>query len=463
METFVWDQRFVTGLPTVDEQHQHLVGIINRVGDMLVATHVGEAELQAIFKELADYARYHFAEEEKLMEAAGLDRRHATKHQQHHAQFVEQLLQMWRSRTTMEHPAEMLQSFLASWLAFHILGEDQSMARQIASVNGGTTAEAAYYFEQQAADNNVATLLDAMHRLYHVVSLQNQALANANQGLEAKVVERTRELSASLKMVESAQNQLLQSEKMAAVGQLAAGVAHEINNPIGFVTSNLGTLKSYVQNLLELIAAHEAAAAGDAARLAQVRQAVDIDYLREDIVALMTESSDGLERVRKIVQDLKDFSHVDEAEWQDANLNAGLDSTLNVVSNEIKYKAEVIKEYAQLPLVRCIPGQLNQVFMNLLVNAAQAIEKRGTITVRTGVKDGKVCITVSDTGCGMTSEVAKRVFEPFYTTKPVGKGTGLGLSLAYDIIVKKHSGRIDVDSTPGRGTTFTISLPLNAA
>jgi hemerythrin-like metal-binding protein len=457
-------------LPTVDEQHRHLVEIINRVGDMLLATQVSEAELQAVFKELADYARYHFAEEEKLMDAAGLDRRHATLHQQHHAQFVEQLLQIWRSRTTLEHPAEMLHGFLAAWLSFHILDEDQSMARQITAIRSGTTAAAAYELERQAVDNNVATLLGALHRLYHLLSLQNHALANTNLSLEAKVAERTQALTDSnqkltelLKTVESAQNQLLQSEKMAAVGQLAAGVAHEINNPIGFVTSNLGTLKSYVQNLLDLIAAHEAAAAGDTAPLAQVRQGMDIDYLREDIVALLSESSEGLDRVRKIVQDLKDFSHVDEAEWQDANLNAGLDSTLNVVNNEIKYKAEVIKDYGQLPLVRCIPGQLNQVFMNLLVNAAQAIEKRGTITVRTAVQDGMACIAVSDTGCGMAPEVAKRVFEPFYTTKPVGKGTGLGLSLAYDIVVKKHGGRIEVDSTQGIGTTFSISLPLNAA
>jgi two-component system NtrC family sensor kinase len=470
VETFVWDQRYMTGLPTVDEQHRHLVDIVNRVGDMLLATQTSEAELQGVFKELAEYARFHFVEEEKLMASAGLDPRHATLHQQHHAQFVEQLVQMWRSRKTFAHPAEMLHGFLAAWLSFHILDEDQSMARQISAVRMGTAAGQAFDHEQQQADNNVATLLGAMHRLYHVLSLQNHALANVNQSLEAKVVERTQaltdtnlKLAASLKTVESAQNQLLQSEKMAAVGQLAAGVAHEINNPIGFVTSNLGTLKNYVKTLLDLIAAQEAAAAGDTAPLAQVRQGMDIDYLREDIVALLSESSEGLDRVRKIVQDLKDFSHVDEAEWQDANLNVGLDSTLNVVNNEIKYKAEVIKDYGQLPLVRCIPGQLNQVFMNLLVNAAQAIEKHGTITVRTAVEGGMVLIAVSDTGCGMAPEVAKRVFEPFYTTKPVGKGTGLGLSLAYDIVVKKHGGRIEVDSTQGKGTTFSISLPLNAA
>jgi two-component system NtrC family sensor kinase len=470
METFVWDQRYMTGLPTVDEQHRHLVDIVNRVGNMLLATQTSETELQGVFKELAEYARFHFVEEEKLMASAGLDQRFTTQHQQHHAQFVEQLVQMWRSRKTFERPAEMLHGFLTAWLSFHILDEDQSMARQISAVEKGSAAAQAFALEQQQGDNNVATLLGAMHRLYHLLSLQNHALENVNQGLEAKVAERTQaltdanqKLSESLKTVESAQNQLLQSEKMAAVGQLAAGVAHEINNPIGFVTSNLGTLKNYVKNLLDLIAAHEAAAAGDPAPLAQVRQGMDLDYLREDIVALLGESSDGLDRVRKIVQDLKDFSHVDEAEWQDANLNAGLDSTLNVVNNEIKYKAQVIKDYGQLPLVRCIPGQLNQVFMNLLVNAAQAIEKQGTITVRTAVADGMVRIAISDTGCGMPPEVAKRVFEPFYTTKPVGKGTGLGLSLAYDIVVKKHAGRIAVDSTPGKGTTFTISLPLAPA
>jgi hemerythrin-like metal-binding protein len=437
-----------------------LVDIVNRVGDMLLATQTSETELQGVFKELAEYARFHFVEEEKLMASAGLDPHFATQHQQHHAQFVEQLVQMWRSRKTFERPAEMLHGFLTAWLSFHILDEDQSMARQISAVEKGAVAVQAFALEQQKGDNNVATLLGAMHRLYHLLSLQNHALENVNQSLEAKVAERTQALTESLKTVASAQNQLLQSEKMAAVGQLAAGVAHEINNPIGFVTSNLGTLKTYVKNLLDLIAAQEAAAAGDPAPLAQVRQGMDLDYLREDVIALLSESSDGLDRVRKIVQDLKDFSHVDEAELQDANLNAGLDSTLNVVNNEIKYKAEVIKDYGQLPLVRCIPGQINQVFMNLLVNAAQAIEQHGTITVRTAVQDGMVRIAISDTGCGMAPEVAKRVFEPFYTTKPVGKGTGLGLSLAYDIVVKKHAGRIEVDSTPGKGTTFTISLPL---
>ncbi|MBI4984507.1 MAG: histidine kinase, partial [Rhodocyclales bacterium] len=286
-----------------------------------------------------------------------------------------------------------------------------------------------------------------------------------NLRLEEKVAERTRDLTALLKKMEDAQNQILQSEKMAAIGQLAAGVAHEINNPIGFVNSNLGTLKNYVEQLLGLIDIYDqtvAKAPIQAPQLAAAKQEVDLDFLRSDIVALLAESREGLERVKKIVQDLKDFSHVDEAELQEADINAGLDSTLNVVWNELKYKTEIVKQYGQLPPVRCIPGQLNQVFMNLLINAAQAIEQHGTITLRSGIKGKEIWVEVADTGRGMTPEVLHRVFEPFFTTKPVGKGTGLGLSLSYDIIVKKHGGRFEVDSAPGKGSTFRIWLPIGA-
>jgi signal transduction histidine kinase len=172
----------------------------------------------------------------------------------------------------------------------------------------------------------------------------------------------------------------------------------------------------------------------------------------------MHETKDGVARVAKIVQDLKDFSHVDEAEWQWADLHKGLDSTLNVVWNELKYKAEVVKEYGELPVVECLPFQINQVFMNLLVNAAHAIEERGTITLRTGTAGDEVWIEVADTGSGIPPENLGRIFDPFFTTKPVGKGTGLGLSLSYGIM-QKHHGRIEVTSEPGRGTTFRIVLP----
>ncbi|MET0351025.1 MAG: ATP-binding protein [Rhizobacter sp.] len=261
----------------------------------------------------------------------------------------------------------------------------------------------------------------------------------------------------------------LQTEKLASIGQLAAGVAHEINNPIGFVFSNFGTLEDYLARLFRMLAAYreaEAALAGapEAARLAGLRRDIELDYLLEDIPALMSESRDGLKRVRKIVQDLKDFSHVDtRQEWDTIDLHAGLDSTLNIVSNEVKYKADVVKAYGELPPVECLPGELNQVFMNLIVNAAHAIgEARGTITLRTGTADGGVWVDVQDNGSGIAPDDLKRIFDPFFTTKPVGKGTGLGLSLSYGI-VRKHGGRIDVRSEVGVGTTFRVWVPVRRA
>ncbi|MCP5267862.1 MAG: PAS domain S-box protein [Zoogloeaceae bacterium] len=288
------------------------------------------------------------------------------------------------------------------------------------------------------------------------------ALRRHQEMLERLVEERTGQL-------QQANEQLMQSEKLASIGQLAAGVAHEINNPIGYVHSNIGALENYMGDLFEVLEIYEMAqpVIADPALAAAVKakcEAVDVDFLKEDIPALMKESREGITRVKKIVQDLKDFSHVDNTqEWQWANLHAGIDSTINVVANEIKYKADVVKEYGQLPDVECLGSQLNQVFMNLLVNAAHAMgEARGTITIRSGSEggdEGTVWLEFSDTGSGMPPEVQARIFEPFFTTKPVGKGTGLGLSLSYGII-QKHNGTLTVSSEPGKGTTFRIVLPV---
>jgi PAS domain S-box-containing protein len=262
-----------------------------------------------------------------------------------------------------------------------------------------------------------------------------------------------------------AHDQLLQSEKMASIGQLAAGVAHEINNPIGFVNSNMGTLRHYVGTLMSVIDAYgqavQRAAPGTqlATEIEAIGREADLGYLKDDIADLVRESMDGLKRVRDIVQALKDFSHVGQTDWQYADVHAGLDTTLNIVANEIKYKATVEKQYGTLPDIKCLASQLNQVFMNLLVNAAQAIRNRGVITISTGAANGWVWIRISDTGCGIPPQNLKRVFEPFFTTKPVGSGTGLGLSLSYSI-VNKHGGRIEVASSPDVGTTFTVHLPV---
>lgn len=284
----------------------------------------------------------------------------------------------------------------------------------------------------------------------------NEAIAALEQEKAAQQV--------LIKRLEDAQGQLLQSEKLASVGQLAAGVAHEINNPIGFINSNLGSLKKQVADLLSVIAAYERAEPALAsspellAAIGEAKAAADLDFLRDDIQSLIAESLDGAHRVKKIVDNLKDFSRVDSAEWQHANLEQGLESTLNIVWNELKYKAEVVRQFAGLPEVECIASQINQVFLNLLVNAAHAIETRGTITLRTGFDDHVVWIEVEDTGKGIKPEHMGRIFEPFFTTKPVGQGTGLGLSLAYGI-VQRHRGQLEVRSELGRGTVFRLTLP----
>lgn len=296
-------------------------------------------------------------------------------------------------------------------------------------------------------------LREYQNQLEGLVATRTAELASANAVLE----DDRRELELLLSKIEEAQQQLLQSEKMAAIGQLAAGVAHEINNPVGFVNSNLGSLKTYVNQLLTVISAYES---NDPAQITEARQKADLDFLREDLPSLLSESQDGLSRVTKIVQDLKDFSRVDQADRQPSDLNAALESTLNVVANEIKYKAEVVLELGEIPLVDCVPAQINQVFMNLLVNAAQAIPERGKIIVRSGLENNHVWFEIEDTGKGMSAEIQQRIFEPFFTTKPVGQGTGLGLSISYDIIVKKHSGRMDVRSKPDQGTCFRLWLPL---
>ncbi len=261
------------------------------------------------------------------------------------------------------------------------------------------------------------------------------------------------------------QNQLINSEKMASIGQLTAGVAHEINNPVGYLNSNLSTLAQYIGNLIRMVESYEAAmfAVVDTsvrAEVDRVKRETDLAFLLEDLPKLVSESREGTQRVRKIVQDLKDFAHAgNNEEWQWVDLRNSLERTLNIVHNELKYKAEVLQDYETLPEIRCLPGQLNQVFMNLLVNAGHAIQENGQVRVSAGQIEDQVWIEISDTGCGMPTDVMNHIFEPFFTTKPVGKGTGLGLSISYGI-VQKHGGTITVSSEVGQGTVFRIVLPV---
>ncbi|GAB3738541.1 ATP-binding protein [Silanimonas algicola] len=276
------------------------------------------------------------------------------------------------------------------------------------------------------------------------------------------------ELQQAYARLASAQEQLLQQEKMASIGQLAAGIAHEINNPIGYVHSNLVSLRDYTSGLLELIHAYERALAprldeGTLAAISEVRTRVDFDFVSTDLPELINESREGLERVRRIVQDLKDFSHAGrEAGWRRVDLHKGLESTLNIVWNDLKYKARVERQLGPLPLVECHPSEINQVFMNLLLNAGHAIGERGTITLASGHDEarGEAWISIRDSGPGIDPETLPRIFDPFFTTKPVGTGTGLGLSISYGI-VKKHGGRIEVANGAEGGAVFTVVLPVH--
>ena len=275
---------------------------------------------------------------------------------------------------------------------------------------------------------------------------------------------------------------LLQSEKLASLGLLAAGVAHEINNPVAFVSSNLNSLDGYYREVVgaldRCVAAHDGEAPGQGGDgpMAAMRQAIDFGDLREDVGQILDECRDGLSRVRKIVDNLKSYSRANESEWQWADLNEELDRALSLGNNELKYKAEVARNYGDLPPVQCLATQINQVLLNLLVNAAHAIDGHGTITVTTScaaapqglVPDSKgggadwVCIQVSDDGVGIAKDKLTRIFEPFFTTKAVGKGTGLGLAVSSGII-ENHNGFIDVVSEPGKGTTFSVWLPVSQA
>ena len=276
---------------------------------------------------------------------------------------------------------------------------------------------------------------------------------------------KSKELEKAYEELKASQSQLLQHEKMASIGQLAAGVAHEINNPVGFVTSNLGTLNKYVKRLGEYSKTIADQIDGPDNKVTEenltaLRKKLKIDFVLEDSIDLITESLEGVDRVKKIVLNLKNFSRVDQSQFIEADINQCLEDTLNIVWNELKYKTTLRKEYDELPLTKCYPQQLNQVFMNLLVNAAQAIEKQGIITIRTWSADNNIYVSITDTGYGIPKENLNRLFEPFFTTKEVGKGTGLGLSIAYDIITKKHNGDITVESEISKGTTFTVKIPV---
>jgi len=298
----------------------------------------------------------------------------------------------------------------------------------------------------------------------HRVKTQLELKQHRDQ-LQNLVDAKTQELTDAYKDLKQVHDQMLQQEKMASIGQLAAGVAHEINNPAGFIGSNLNSLQKYVDKLKQGIAFMEQAlkSVGDpdiATQLKQMKRKLKLDFVQEDIDDLITESKDGIERIALIVMNLKSFSRAEDDTLKLTDLQECLEGSLNIAWNEIKYKAKVEKNYQQLPPIKCLPQQLSQVFVNLMVNAAQAIEAQGVITVSTHQEKDWAVVEISDNGSGISPENLERIFEAFYTTKEDGKGTGLGLSICHDIL-QKHQGTISVVSKIGEGTCFTIKLPMS--
>ena len=300
--------------------------------------------------------------------------------------------------------------------------------------------------------------LDVVHDDYATLQRKHAELAASEARYKALAENLEQRVAEQVKTIESAQRQLFQAEKMASVGQLAAGMAHEINNPVGFVRSNLSTAQSYI-GILDRLA--QLAKASGNAEVAAFWRKENLSFILEDFATLLEESIAGSDRVARIVADLKDFSTVDQAEEQIADINTCIRAVCNVASAQVSKQAELVLALADLPPTRCRPGHLNQVFLNLLLNAAQAMDRPGQIRIATSVERESIGIEISDTGRGMAPEVQKRIFDPFFTTREVGQGTGLGLTVARDIIAA-HGGMLSVESKLGQGTTFTIKLPITA-
>lgn len=304
-----------------------------------------------------------------------------------------------------------------------------------------------------------------LHNLELIQSLQNaqELLRIENENLERRVSQRTKDLEDTLEELKSTQSQLVHSQQMASLGTLVAGIAHELNNPISFIYDNLDFLETYIQAFVQINDFYDGIPMDEKKRqeIELEKKRLNLDYVRKDIQKLQENFREGAERTRRIVKDLRTFSRLDEAERKEVDLHQGLESTLALLSNRLKHVIRVHRQYGKLPYIECFPGQINQVFMNLLMNAADAIEGEGDIWISTYFEEEEtdVRIEIKDNGKGIPDEAIPNLFVPFFTTKEVGKGTGLGLSISYGI-VERHGGRIEVKSMEGEGAVFTVVLPL---
>lgn len=307
------------------------------------------------------------------------------------------------------------------------------------------------------AFNRMTTRLGELFNKFVVVEKE---LENLNINLEHQVIDRTQQLQDTLQKLQSAQTQLVQSEKMASLGQLVAGIAHEINNPIGAIYANMPPLAEYIDEIKETVEfAQSCMDEADAQKLNAHLAQIDYSFITEDLAQLLNSQKQAADRIRNIVLALRNFSRLDQGEVKTVRLEEGLDSTLQMLHHNYKGRIDIVKDYALNEPVECYAGELNQVFMNILANAIQAIPDKGSIIITTAKVNEQAVISIADTGTGMSDEVRKKIFDPFFTTKDIGEGTGLGLSISYGII-EKHQGTLTVKSELNRGTRFTITIPL---
>jgi signal transduction histidine kinase len=316
-------------------------------------------------------------------------------------------------------------------------------------------------------EDEVGSLATSLNQLVQWVGEHTRALELARQTLEQRVDERTQELQEALQNLKETQVQLIQTEKMSSLGQLVSGVAHEINNPINFIQGNLVYVNEYAQELLRLIDLYQQEYPNLRAVLQDQIDANHLNFIRTDLPKLVASMEMGTERIQKIVQSLRNFSRLDEAEVKVANIHEGIDNTLLILNHRLTQGIEVVKKYGDLPLIPCYPAQLNQVFMNILANAIDALMAEEAqlvkqIVIETQKVDSQqIRVGIWNNGSRIPYEIRDKLFDPFFTTKPVGQGTGLGLTICYQII-EKHGGKIEVISEPGQGTEFAIVLPLQA-
>lgn len=324
-------------------------------------------------------------------------------------------------------------------------------------------------------EDEIGQLAISFNRMAKDLKENINELQEYKNELEIKVAQRTEELeksnkdlSEAYKQLKSTQAQLVHSEKMASLGQLVAGVAHELNNPINFIYGNMPHLKNYIEDIKQLISKYEEIDINEDLKeeIKELKEEINWEFMLPDLDLLITDCNNGAQRTKDIIQDLKNFSRLGEAEFKNSDIHEGIDSTLNILNSSIKNKIEIIKDYGNFGKIECYPDQLNQVFMNLISNAVQAMpedkvtSKDAKIWISTTKKDDKIIITIKDNASGIPKDFLNRIFDPFYTTKPVGEGTGLGLSITYGII-EKHGGKIDVQSEENNGTTFIITLPAH--